>query len=215
MIPLSTARLGLCVLSLAAVVGCTHKGIVNFTATPELVCQGKPVVLVWEVDGAASLSAEPSPPDWADGTVPASGTRTVTVTSTTKFTLTSPDANAAVGGHTGSRWVKVVPPRDDRAASATCDDASKVCSGSFTLNTGGTSRALGLSNPRIRRAGVVTPTDVCVTPPKGAKTCINAGASASIASPVDGIWTLETKLKAEEATTPPPQLRIALDFGCP
>ncbi len=130
----------------------------------------------------------PRPAGWIDGDVPSKSTRSVALSSDTTFTLTALDANPASGERTGSKSVKVSPPREDHAASANC-------AGSFSLTSTVNVSALSVSNPRVRRAGQVTPTDLCVTPPGGTETCLKAGESASHRAPGERHLDLENESK--------------------
>ena len=206
---------------LASAIVCTlgaacgpHAGVDSFTASPPLTCPNGPVVLEWKVTGPASLRAEPRPASWSDGPVPSQGSRTAQVAQDTQFIVSALDANPASGNAVGRRPVKVTALNQEKGASAACDPQTRVCRGSFTLSSGGASISR-LANPSLQRDGALAAREVCVTPPGGAKICVAANASVAVGAPADGTWTLETTLDPTEALSPPPQLHITVDFGCP
>jgi hypothetical protein len=195
--------------------GCPHTGrVLAFSAEPPLTCAGKPVLIKWAVQGHAALRADPAPPNWNEQ-MPSSGELSVPLTTTTTFTLQALDANLAKGNSSGNQRVQINPHNQKLGNSAPCDAATRSCSGSFSLQSGGTLQAVQLANPSFFRLGTETPHDVCVTPPNGQKTCVAAGQTVNLASPADGTWKIEAELGASDAVTPPPQLRVEFDFGCP
>jgi len=194
--------------------GCTHYGVNSFSVTPRLTCARKPVEVKWDVSGHASLHAEPAPPGWVDETA-STGTKTTSVATATEFTLTALDANPAKGNSRGSQTVQVTPQDDNRAGSAPCDVGTRKCSGTFTLASGNSVTVSRLSNPTFVRLGKVVDRTVCVTPPSAARVCIPSGGSAEVHFTADGDWTIEAELATDEPVTPPPQLRVHFDFGCP
>src|SRR5450432_1530235 len=191
-----------------------HPGVDSFAASPALTCPNGSVVLEWEVTGAASLRAVPPPASWSDGPVPSQGSRTVQVAQDTTFSVTALDANPASGNSTGSRPVKVTALNQEKGVSAACDEQTRVCRGTFTLSSGGASISR-LASPSLKRDGALVAREVCVTPPGAAKICVAPNASVVVGTPADGLWTMETTLGTTEELTPPPQLRITVDFGCP
>jgi len=146
--------------------------------------------------------------------VPSQGSRTVQVAQDTTFSVTALDANPASGNSTGSRPVKVTALNQEKGVSAACDEQTRVCRGTFTLASGGASVSR-LANPSLKRDGALVAREVCVTPPGAAKICVAPNASVVVGTPADGLWTMETTLGTTEELTPPPQLRITVDFGCP
>jgi hypothetical protein len=199
----------------SAIAGCAHKAVVSFNVDPQLSCPGKPVLVQWEVNGRASLHAEPAPKDWVEGATDSKGSRQVFPEVTTAFTVTALDANPAQGNSSGTKSVQVLPHNDNRAASSSCDETTHHCQGSFTLKSIDSLRVVKISNPTFVRSGQRQARDVCVTAPNGAKTCVKANQGAELSAPANGSWVLETELAPEEPATPPPQLRLFFDFGCP
>jgi hypothetical protein len=191
----------------------SHKGIMNFHVDPPLSCPNKPVSIKWEVDGPAVLEACPAPAEWNDQ-VPAKGELSVALTQTTQFTLIALQGDPAKGGVVGHKTVQITQNKQ-LGNSAPCDEATRVCSGTFTLKSDGALTAVRLTKPLFVRSGVEQAREVCLTPPNGAKTCVAAGASVNVAVPVDGAWKIEAQLAPDETLKPPPKLEVTFDFGCP
>jgi hypothetical protein len=196
-----------------------HPQVTSFNVLPPLVCPGQSAVVNWNVLGRASLRAERGAADWDEGAVPSEGSRTVVPAMTTTFKITALDANPADGASYGTKLVQIPRPAQNKAATSTCDAASRKCKGSFVLdNGGGAMRALTLSAPTRVRGGKEEPAKICVTHDGlPTQTCVPAGGSLAIGPSVaaEGSWTLESELGVGDGLEPPPQLRIHFDFGCP
>jgi hypothetical protein len=119
-----------------AALGCTYQVHV-FTVEPALVCPGQPVKVAWQVDGPTSLRAEPKPNGWDDGEVASQGTRTVTPTVPTEFTVAAIKANKAKGNSQATKSVQIAKagPGAELGSNTTCD-ASGICTGSLQFDGG-------------------------------------------------------------------------------
>jgi len=67
----------------------------SFSVSPSTITTGSSATLSWSIDGATSVSI-----DNGIGTVPASGSKTVSPTSTTGYTLTASNASGTTGART-------------------------------------------------------------------------------------------------------------------
>jgi hypothetical protein len=192
-----------------------HPQVNTFTVEPPLICPGQEVQVQWDVRGRASLRAEPAAADWDGGAVLSQGKRTVHPTTTTSFTVTALDANPADGNSFATKPVQVPRPAEDRAAHATCDPGSRKCTGSLTIDSAPGVDVRRLSAPTLVQSGRSLPIEVCVTHDGLARTCIGPGATTDVHVTAGGTWTLEATFDPSAAPTPPPQLRVHFDFGCP
>ncbi len=204
---------------LLALGGCCHKGIVDFHVAPLLVCPGQSVSVTWEVNGRAWLGVNRGPNDWDQGLIPSKGERVVAIPATTQFSLIGLDANPAAGDSHGGYTVDVMAS-DSRGNSAVCDATTRKCVATITPDTGnGPLMVRRISAPTMTRSGADKSVPLCVThdglgdgfcvPANGARDVPGAGVSAG------GTWTLELSLAPDVPLTPPPKLRVLLDFGCP
>ena len=188
--------------------GCCHYGVVNFSADQQYVCPNQTTTLRWEVKGPARLRADRGPGDWDEGFVPSKGERSFSTTRDTTFTVTATKQNPAEGNF--KNQPVAVFSTGYRGDSATCSETG-VCTATFMPTSAGP-HVSKLSMPVAVGRGQSKAVDLCVTHAGLPKTCIAAGASAAVDVPFEGPWTLETTVAPG---TPPPQLRIQMDFNCP
>jgi len=207
-------RLSRSMLASAMLLACCHKGIVAFNVSPPVTCPNGPVSITWQVDGSAVLKADPTPANWSEQ-VPSQGTRSVSITKDTTFTLLSEQGNLAKGSLFGSRTIQVNPQNKLLGNSAACDETTRTCTTSFAVYSVGELKAVHLSIPLFVQSGKEQSREVCVTPPNEPKACVPPGGSVSIDHLANGIWELEAQLGTNEQAKPPPQLRLTFDFGCP
>lgn len=203
----------LLLLSLPALAGCAHDGVVAFHVEPPLVCASKTVGITWQVHGRALLKATPPPPNWNEQVASEGTLQSVPVTQDTTFMIVAPDANPARGASYASQAAQVTAQSDNRAVQATCDDSGK-CSGSLEIVADSSVKVNQIANPTWRSRFKVAEHEVCVTPPGGTRTCLAANASAPLGVPASGKWTFDLQLAENESGDPPPQLRVFFDFGC-
>jgi hypothetical protein len=169
----------------------------------------------WEVRGRASLRSERGPNDWEEGDVPSTGRRTVTPAASTSFTLRALDAKPAEGAAFAVKPLLVARAAEDRGNVGACDPNTRKCSAMFSLEDGGGSlRVRSLSAPRVVQGGVTKSTALSVSH-GGWRAVVPAGGSASANVPAQGDWTIEEDLAPGEASTPPPTLKVLVEFGCP
>lgn len=198
------------------VVSCSPASQVrSFTVEPPLVCPGQTAQVQWNVVGRASLREQRGAADWEEGEVPSSGSRMVAPASSTSFTITALDANRAGGNWQGNKNLQVASvPDSERAAVTTCDATSRKCTGTFTLDTTAALQVSSVSQPIVVRAGVSRPAAIDVTHGTWKQT-VSAGQTVTVGQPANGAWTLQVDLGPNDSPTPPPQLRVHLDFACP
>jgi hypothetical protein len=127
--------------------------------------------------------------------------------------VTALDANRAKGDWQASQTVQVPSDADRRrAALAPCD--AGVCTGTFTLDTPAAGlKVAKVSVPTATRSGMTAPVNLTVA--HGAWSAVvpaNGEAAADVSAA--GQWTLSMTLPAGAPATPPPQLRVVLDFVC-
>jgi hypothetical protein len=164
------------------------------------------------VSGRAWLRAERDAGDWEEGAVLSKGELDLAPAVTTTFTITALDANRALGGWTGTKTIQVPSDNDrDRAAAAPCD--AGPCVGTFNFASHGAARVAKVSAPRMTRAGQTKPVSLTATH-GGWSAVVPAGGEVAANVPADGPWTLSLTLAPGEPPSPPPQLRILLDFDC-
>jgi hypothetical protein len=202
-------------LPLLLLASCAHK-VVSFSVEPLAVCSGQSVDIRWNVQGRASLRIDRGGGDAAEEAVPSQGERKLTVSKPTTITVRALDANPADAHAQGIQFVDVPQGAVEKGASASCDSSSGKCTGSFDMQiTGPGLTVRSLATPMIVRLGHAQPGRICVSHAGLAPTCLSANDKAEVAVAAAGVWTLETELPAGESTTPGPQLRVQLGFGCP
>jgi hypothetical protein len=187
--------------------GCCHYRVVNFSVDQQYVCPSQTTTVRWEVKGPARLRADRGPGDWDEGIVPSKGERSFATTKETLFTVTATKQNPAEGNFK-SQPVGVFAS-GYKGDSATCS-AEGLCTATFTPTSAGP-RVSKLSLPLAVGGGHSKAVDLCVTHAGLPRTCIPAGQAISVDVPFEGPWTLET---TASPATPPPQLRIQMDFNC-
>jgi hypothetical protein len=194
---------------------CSNPQILAFKVEPSLVCPGEGVHVRWEVRGRASLQATRGPKDWDEGEVPSDGERVVVPSTTTEFKLTALDANPARSMSYANQNVQVAQLSSERAVETTCDPATRKCTGTFTLETGGGAlKVRELSAPMLVRSGHQLPAQVCVTHQGLARTCIQPQGNVTLHAVADGPWNIETDLGPGDPVAPPPRLQLSVAFEC-
>lgn len=189
------------------------KEVVIFNVAPPFVCPGERATVQWEVRGRAWLRAERDAGDWDEGEVLSKGKLDLAPAVTTVFTVTALDANPAKGRSNAQQTVQVPSDADrTRAASAHCD--AGPCTGTFTITSNrGAARVAKVGAPLMVRGGIAKPVSLTVTHGTWSMKVPATGEVAAYV-PADGPWTLSMTLPEGEPTTPPPQLRVTLDFDC-
>lgn len=189
------------------------KPAVKLAVQPLLVCPGGLTSVQWDVQGRARLRAARGAADWDQGEVPSHGRRDLAPAVTTTVTVTALDANRAKGDWQATQTVQV-PSESDRQRAALAPCAAGVCAGAFTIDTpAGGLNVAKVSAPTATRAGTTTPVTLTVTH-GGWSAIVPANGQTAAHVPAAGAWTLSMALPAEVAATPPPQLRVVLDFDC-
>lgn len=204
--------LGLVVLAFA----CRHPQVKAFDVKPQMACPGQEVLVTWDVDGAARLRAERGASDWDEELVMSTGSRKVVPATSTKFTITALDANAALGNSYGTKEVTLPKLADERRThDNACDATTRSCSGVFTLETAtGSVHVKRLSAPRITQAGKTRPAAVFVTHDGLPKTPLQPDQPLSVDVLAAGEWKVEAELDVPP-TEPPPAFTVLVDFACP
>jgi hypothetical protein len=191
---------------------------VNTFKVPESACPRDRVVVSWDVTGPASLHAERGPNDWDEGPVPSVGTRTLSSSASTTFTITALSADPANGNSKGTKTLQIQQGASEpNIANATCDATTSKCVGAFIVVGSTSPVAKRISAPMMISSGVEAPTRICVTHEGLALGCVDPGGTLTLPPAgvvASGKWQLEAELPANQPAMPGPRLQINVDFGC-
>ncbi len=190
-----------------AVVACNAQ-IVRFDVGPRHVCAGQAVHIAWEVKGSARLRIDPEIPGAPDGDVASAGHATIRPTSNTRVFLR---VTRWPGDPTGGDVDVTLPAPVEIAADL--QDSPSCMDGVLTLQTEAKGFADGvkaglvsahkraLDVRRVDAAGHVIAAQVT---PGGSAT------AAFAALPVNGRWTLSSRLDPGESCSNPPHVLTAI-----
>jgi hypothetical protein len=210
------AHAGLAVIAWAALLSslaACNAHIQKFEVAPRHICAGQDVTIAWEVKGQANLSVVPRPPNAPEGSVASSGTTTIRPNANARVSLR---ATRFMGKSDGADMdIALVAPVE---IAASLQDVVSCQDNTLILRTetkgfgpslrsemvGANKRAMDVA--RVDDAGRTISAHVT---PGGPAT------SAFAALPMNGQWTLTTKLGGGESCSDPPRaLTLIVHTDC-
>ena len=171
------------------IAGCAQ--IKYFYVAPSTACPGETVKVDWEATGKVTLDAVPPLEGMGEG--PAEGSRSVTPSQSTRFTLKAPGLLKSAQ----REWdVQVIPSESSRLLGgiAQCGGNPPSVSTSFTIQQKDTSsrvRAVSVANNYNRQLSVSKEEIEVEIPPNGTTDRFKA-------TPITGTWTVRAPVAPDE-----------------